>query len=115
MRLFGGFLTSRDDLVAEDRRAAVAHLGATPIGELAARQHALVAGQIVSLTFQPRGATPALTARLNDGSATIGLVFLGRTEVPGIEAGRRLTAEGVVGVENGLPVIYNPVYRLLPR
>jgi len=113
MRTFGGFAANRDALLAEDIRRAVAGLGATPISELRPRAPAFIAGRVVSVTYQPRGAKPAFTARINDGTATVGLVFLGRTEVPGIEPGRMLTAEGTVGLEEGLPIIYNPRYRLL--
>lgn len=106
-------LAPRADLEAEDR--GVEGAGAQPIGGLVPRSRARIAGRIVSLTYQPTGETPALVARVSDGSGTIGLVFLGRTDLPGIEAGRRLVASGTVGTENGLPIIMNPTYELLPR
>jgi len=109
-----GFRSGRDAILAEDIRRSVSGLGATPIEELRPRTAARVAGRIVSVTYQPRGARPAFTARLNDGTATIGLVFLGRTDVPGLEPGRLLEAEGMVGLDDGLLIMYNPRYRLLP-
>lgn len=103
---------SRAILEPEDH--SVPGVGAEPIGALTPRAHARVAGRVISLTYQPAGATPALVARVNDGTGTIGLVFLGRTDVPGIEPGRRIVAAGTVGNESGLPIILNPTYELLP-
>jgi hypothetical protein len=115
MKWWHALFAPRADLLAEDLRLAVEGVGAQQIGSLPTRARARIAGQVISLTFQPKGATPALVARVNDGTGTIGLVFLGRTEVPGIEAGRRLVATGTVADDNGLPVIFNPSYELLPR
>lgn len=106
-------IAARADLEAEDH--GVTGVDAEPIGGVVRRSHARIAGRIISLTYQPKGATPALVARVSDGTGTIGLVFLGRIEVPGIEAGRYLVASGAVGDESGLPIIYNPSYELLPR
>lgn len=113
MRWWRRILAPRADLEAEE--TGVRGVGAQPIGEVAPRSRARVAGRIVSITHQPRGVTPDLVARVSDGTGTIGLVFLGRTEIPGIEVGRRVVATGTVGTANGLPVIMNPAYELLPR
>lgn len=89
--------------------------GTQPIGGLTPRSRARIAGRVVSITYQPKGAPPAFVARVSDGTGTIGLVFLGRVEVPGIVAGRHLVATGTVGNSSGLPIMYNPSYELLPR
>ncbi len=113
MSWWRSLLAPRGDLEAQDR--GIPGVGAEPIGGLARRAHARIAGHIVSVTHQPKGATPALVARISDGSGTIGLVFLGRSDVPGIEPGRRIVASGTVGEDSGLPIILNPTYELLPR
>ena len=52
------------------------------------------------------------TNEVFDGTAAIGLVWLGRRRIAGIEPGRRIVATGRVGVHNGRLAIYNPWYEL---
>jgi hypothetical protein len=42
----------------------------------------------------------------------MGLLFLGRSMVPGIVLGARCSVEGTVRVDGGRPVIWNPLYFL---
>jgi hypothetical protein len=55
-----------------------------------------------------------LEADLDDGTGRIMLVFLGRTTIGGIEAGRRITIEGTVSASHGHHVVLNPLYELEP-
>jgi RecG-like helicase len=106
---------TREELEADDERR-ISHVpGATPVAEVVPRRRAVVAGTVTALTYRPRSQTPALTARLSDGTGSLGLIFLGRHDVPGIEPGRRLVAEGMVYDDHGRPAMFNPAYRLLPR
>lgn len=106
---------SRDELEAADERRTSLARGAAPCADLLPRRRAKVAGVVVALTYRPRGESPALVARLFDGSGSIDLVFLGRREVPGVDCGRRLVAEGMVAFEDGRQVMFNPDYHLLAK
>ncbi|HZK05839.1 MAG TPA: OB-fold nucleic acid binding domain-containing protein [Actinomycetaceae bacterium] len=114
MRWFAKLRASRAELENADVRELLAGIEATPIAEVSPREAATVAGTVVALTFQPHGTPDSMTARLDDGTGLLGLVFLGRREVPGVEPGRRMVASGRVAEIDGLPVMYNPRYELLP-
>jgi hypothetical protein len=64
------------------------------------------------VTLRPRGGAPALEAELYDGSDVIDLVWLGRRRIAGIEPGRLMRAEGLVSVQDGRKVMFNPRYEL---
>ncbi|WP_226899902.1 OB-fold nucleic acid binding domain-containing protein [Nonomuraea sp. CA-141351] len=66
------------------------------------------------MTLRPRGGAPALEAELYDGSDVIDLVWLGRRKIAGIEPGRTVKAEGLVSVQDGRKVMFNPRYELRP-
>lgn len=112
-RPVGRFLASRSQLDAEDERAAAARHAATSIGAVRPRTRVRVAGVLTAVTYRPRDAVVSLRARLYDGSGSIDLVWLGRREIPGVEAGRRLVAEGMVYAGGDRPTIFNPTYELL--
>lgn len=114
MRWLNALLASRDQLEAAEERSMFAGMSTTRIADVAPRDRATVAGKVVALTYQPRGEKPAITARLSDGTGVLGLVFLGRRDVPGVSTGRRLIATGMVGTRDGLPIMFNPEYQLLP-
>lgn len=114
MRHLASLMASRDQLQSAEERHLAEVEGTSWIADAVPRQQVTIAGKIVALTYQPRDAKPAVTARISDGTGVIALVFLGRRDVPGIGSGRRLVATGVVANRDGLPVIYNPRYELLP-
>jgi hypothetical protein len=91
-----------------------AQVGATRISELPQRQRVTVAGTLRTVTLRPRAGVPALVADLYDGSGSIALVWLGRRQIPGIEAGRSLVAYGRITSDHDQPVIFNPRYELRP-
>jgi amino acid transporter len=89
--------------------------GATPIGAVAYRQRARVAGKIKSLRIQPWAGVATLECVIVDGTGGINLVFLGRKHVPGLAPGVRLVAEGTIGDHGGKLAILNPLYRIVPK
>ena len=73
----------------------------------------------LDLTYRHVGNHLAGTATLEcvveDDTGALSLVFLGRSEIPGIAIGTRLRAEGTAGEHHGRLAILNPVYQLRPR
>lgn len=105
-------LASQAELDAAAELAVTVESGCTPVSEVRPRELVRVSGVLSSVTVRPREGVRALAAELFDGSGSLTLVFLGRRDVPGIEAGRRLRAEGRVAVLEGVPTIFNPRYEL---
>jgi len=98
----------------EDLEKASGRAGGTPVRELPDRRLACVCGTVRSVTLRPRAGVPALVAQLYDGTGVLDVVWLGRREVAGIDAGRRLRVRGRVAQRDGRPVVFNPAYELLP-
>ena len=71
-------------------------------------------GTLRTVTLRPRGGAPALEAELYDGSDVIDLIWLGRRKIAGIEPGRLVLAEGLVSMQDGRKVMFNPRYELRP-
>ncbi|MBX6388848.1 MAG: OB-fold nucleic acid binding domain-containing protein [Frankia sp.] len=105
---------AQDELEAEDLQRASKAEGATPMCACQDHQDACVAGTIRSVTVRNRAGGPSLEAEVYDGSGSLTLVFLGRRQIPGIEAGRSLKAFGRVSRDERRTVIFNPRYELLP-
>ena len=100
------------DAVEEQERSR--RMGGTPCGELSGRRRVCLAGSLRSVTLRPRGGTPALEAELFDGTGSVVLIWLGRREIAGIDAGRAVRVEGLVSCSEGRKVMYNPTYELAP-
>ncbi|WP_248961270.1 OB-fold nucleic acid binding domain-containing protein [Sphaerisporangium perillae] len=113
-----GFLrrltTSQDELEAAELQEDLDQYGATPIASCGQRRRFCVAGTLRTVTLRPRGGVPSLEAELYDGSDVIDLVWLGRRKIVGIEPGRVVRAEGLVSVQDGRKVMFNPRYELRP-
>lgn len=88
-------------------------MGSPPYPELPLRKPVDVFGEVRSVRIVPRAGADALEATLSDGRGTVTAVFLGRRRISGISPGRRLRIEGVVALDRGQRVIFNPRYRLL--
>ena len=55
-----------------------------------------------------------MQAELWDGSGSVPLVWLGRRDIPGIQPGRKMVAQGQDRQVRGQHAIYNPDYELRP-
>jgi amino acid transporter len=86
--------------------------GCTPIADVRYRQRARVGGRVRSLRVVPQHDTPLLELVLDDGTAAISVVFLGRRGLAGVEVGRRMVVEGTVGVHRNRLALLNPSYSL---
>jgi hypothetical protein len=84
-------------------------MSTTAISAALARRPALLAGQIVAVTAHVRPWV-RLSVELCDGTGTITLRFMGRTEIPGIVLGCQLRVEGTPWMEDGALVMVNPLY-----
>jgi hypothetical protein len=99
-------------LDAADLQSDVMRLNCRPVESLARGDQATVAGRLRAVVYNPREHVATLEAELFDGSGAIGLVWLGRRRIVGIEPGRHLKVSGRVGVHDGRLAIYNPRYEL---
>jgi len=106
---------SRTELDDAEERSEVVEAGCTPLAEAETRSRVRVTGVLRSVTVRPRAGVQAFEAELYDGSDAIRLLFLGRRQIPGIEAGRHVVAEGLVAELDGSRVIFNPRYELRAR
>ena len=82
---------------------------ATAIAALTPRRRAVVAGEVRSVVSHERPWVHT-DAVLDDGTGTVTLRFMGRSEVPGVAAGSRMSAEGTPAIERGVLLMRNPLY-----
>jgi hypothetical protein len=73
-----------------------------------------VTGIITATKTVTIGTSPAYRCALTDGSGEIYVLFLGRTEVPGLRRGRRCSVAGMAATSGGQLVVWNPRYWLQP-
>ena|ERR671914_420236 len=108
------FTSSNAELESEDLQRSVREEGSVPIRTCEDRQRVQLTGTVSCVTISPHGGHPALEVELNDGSATVTLLWLGRREIPGIDPGRPLKVWGRISCHDGRRLLYNPRYELLP-
>lgn len=108
------FLRSTEELTSEELQRSTTLAGAMPIKNCADRQKVDLRGTIEMLVVRPQGESRWLEARLNDGSGSVTLIWMGRREIPGITAGRNVRVRGRLSDCDGQRRIYNPEYELLP-
>ncbi|SER35829.1 OB-fold nucleic acid binding domain-containing protein [Microlunatus flavus] len=106
--------TSNAELESEELQRNVRQEGAIPIGACEDRQQVNLTGTVSTITLSPRAGHPALDVELQDGSGVVTLVWLGRRQIPGIDAGRTLKVWGRISCHEGRRLMYNPRYELLP-
>ncbi|WP_040160890.1 single stranded DNA-binding domain-containing protein [Nigerium massiliense] len=104
---------STDELASDERRREAEFVGANTVAQCSDREKVRLRGTIQVLTVHPIHATPWLEAEMSDGTGTVSLIFMGRREIPGIDAGRDLVVEGRISDDEGQRRIYNPWYQLL--
>ena len=85
----------------------------TPIGHVHWRSRSRVRGRVHSMRVQPWADVASLECVVLDDTGGILLVFLGRRKIPGIELGREIVAEGMVGQSRGYLAILNPSVELI--
>ena len=107
------FASSNAELESEDLQRKVREEGAVPIQNCEDRQRVQLTGTVSTVTITPRAGHPALEVELRDGSGAVTLVWLGRRQIPGIEAGRTLKVWGRISCHDGTRLIYNPRYELM--
>jgi hypothetical protein len=73
-----------------------------------------VTGIITATQTVTIGSSPACRCALTDGTGEIYVLFLGRTAVAGLTAGRRCSVAGTAGTSGGRLVVWNPRYWLQP-
>lgn len=108
-----GIMRSNDELTSAERKRLVEGTGCDPIASCSDRGRVTLRGTIDLLTVRPRQNTPWLEAELSDGTGRVTLIWMGRHDIPGIEAGRELLVQGRISVVDGARRMYNPRYDLL--
>ncbi|MFT4264924.1 MAG: OB-fold nucleic acid binding domain-containing protein [Nocardioides sp.] len=103
-----------DNIEAQSLREAYEGKGCTRIADAPDRQVVSLRGTLRTVTLRPRGGVPALEAELFDGSGMVTIIWLGRRRIAGIVPGRSVQVDGRVGVQDGVRVLYNPRYELIP-
>jgi amino acid transporter len=88
--------------------------GALPVGDIQWRQRGRIAGRITSVEVQPWRGAQVLSCTLTDRTGSMTLVFT-RRDVPGVETGAQLIAEGTVGEHEGRLAMLNPLHEVLKR
>ena len=87
--------------------------GCLPIADATWRQRVRVAGKVRSVRVAPQHDAPTVELILDDGSASISVIFLGRRSIAGVSVGTRMAVEGTVGIHKTRLAILNPSYQIL--
>lgn len=82
-----------------------------PLKAIIERTRCCAEATVVAVSSKQR--PPCFTATLAEDGARIDLVFLGRTQVPGITLGARLRFSGTAGRAKGRLSVLNPRYCFL--
>ena len=86
--------------------------GCQAIADVRYRDRVKVGGRVRSVRVAPQDDVPALELEVDDGTAAISAVFLGRRQLAGIGVGSKLLLEGTVGLHKQRLALLNPVYEL---
>ncbi len=84
-----------------------------PIAEVRWRDRVTVEGRVRSMRVAPQHDSPTLELVLDDGSASMSVVFLGRRALAGVGIGTVMAATGTVGLHKARLAMLNPRYRLV--
>jgi amino acid transporter len=87
--------------------------GVNPIGSLTRPGRATVAGRVRAVEIRPVERNSVLAAEISDATGELTALFYGRSHIPGLICGARVSFRGAVGIRNGHPVMINPAYELL--
>ena len=116
-RRFLNRLTESDEqrLAEELRTWASTVPGTVRIADAPLRERVKVAGMVRRITVRPVEGFEALEVMLTDGTADLSARWLGRRSIPGLVLGSRLSIEGVLGKEQGVRRMVNPVYEFVQQ
>ena len=106
------FASAEQVAADEERSQAVKERRGRLIEDAQDRTRSTFSGVIRSVVFDPSRDRTVLEAELYDGTGSMALIWLGRRAIAGIEPGSRLSVTGLVTIDGGLPVMYNPMYEL---
>lgn len=87
--------------------------GRIPIGSVVPRHSVAVAGFVLALQKSADNEPPRLTAILQDESGAMEIVWQGRRQVPGVEVGTALVANGTALVAKRILRIIDPAYTIV--
>ncbi|MDF2732945.1 MAG: nucleic acid binding OB-fold tRNA/helicase-type, partial [Desertimonas sp.] len=88
--------------------------GGMRIADVRYRDRVRVGGRIRSLRVAPQHDAPVLELVLDDGTAAVSVVFLGRRGLAGVDVGGRMVVDGTVGLHHNRLALLNPSYELRP-
>lgn len=115
----GGFLralkrmvSSTAELDSEDLRREAEREGAQPVASCTDREKVILRGTIRAVTHPPQDEPPRLEAEFDDGSGVVTLIWMGRREISGVQAGTILRVEGRISCQRDRRRMYNPRYEL---
>lgn len=111
-RIWQKLFTSAAESDTDDRETGL-HAAGQPISDCRDRDRVCVTGRITALSGSPANERPTLTAEINDGSASLDVVWLGRRSIPGIEIGHQVRLQGRIATRDGRRRMYNPRYDLI--
>jgi hypothetical protein len=98
----------------QDYERPVPPPGADPIGSLRQPGRATVQGRLRAAEIRPTQRNAVLACEIADSTGELTVLFYGRTQITGIEPGRRIRLRGMVGIGgDGHPAMQNPAYELL--
>ncbi|MFM9376197.1 OB-fold nucleic acid binding domain-containing protein [Gordonia sp. VNK21] len=113
IKRLGKMLTEDLEVLEDDRvERECAGEGAQRAKDCTRGDEATMVGELRSVQTGSRGCGSGVVAEFFDGSDTVLLKWLGRSRIPGIEPGRKVTVRGRVATADGMKVIYNPYYEL---
>src|SRR5579872_2296787 len=89
--------------------------GTDPIGSLRQPGRATVQGRLRTAQVRPVPRNNVLAFEVADSTGDLTAVFYGRTQIAGLEPGRRVRLHGMVGIDSeGHPAMINPACESLP-
>ena len=117
LRRFLNRLTESDQqrLAQELREWAESIPGTERMADAPLRSKVKLAGMVRRITVRPVEGFEALEVVLSDGTGTVAARWLGRRKIPGLALGSRLIVEGVLGHEQGVKRIVNPMFEFASR
>jgi hypothetical protein len=100
--------TDEERLAEEIREWAESIPGTMRIAECPSRKPIRVAGVVRRLTLRPR--EDSMEAVISDGTGEASAMWTGRSNIPGLSLGSRVTLEGVLSKERERIRMVNPRY-----